>query len=189
MRAAVLFDKDGTLVHDVPYNVDPELIQLRPEAGLALRRLQDAGFALGVVSNQSGVARGLFDESDVRNVERRLVELLAEEGVWLDCFLYCPHHPEGSVAEYSMACECRKPEPGLVSRALDQLGARATDSWFVGDILDDVEAGTRAGCRTVLIDVGSETEWRMGGNREPDVVVPDLVWAANSIIEAQRIAA
>jgi D-glycero-D-manno-heptose 1,7-bisphosphate phosphatase len=189
MSAAVLFDKDGTLVHDVPYNVDPSLIELRPDAGAALRRLQAAGFALGIVSNQSGVARGYFAESNIAAVERRVRTLLADEGVRLDCFLYCPHHPDGSVARYAIACDCRKPRPGLVSVALGQLHADPRGSWFVGDILDDVEAGARAGCRTVLLDVGSETEWRLGAFRDPYVVAPDLTWAASAIIDAQRVAA
>ena len=186
---AVLFDKDGTLVHDVPYNADPDRLELRPEAGAALARLQAAGFSLGVVSNQSGVARGYFKESDVAVVERRLRAMLSEFGVRLDCFLFCPHHPEGTVEAYSIACDCRKPRPGLVGRALADLDADPGQSWFVGDILDDVEAGARGGCRTVLLDVGSETEWRIGRFRDPDLVAPDLIWAANAIVDAQRMAA
>lgn len=167
MRRAVFLDKDGTLVEDVPYNVDPALIRLLPGAGEALRALQAAEFALVVVTNQSGVARGLFPESALGGVEARLRELLAREGVTLAGFLACPHHPDGSVPEYARECGCRKPGPGLLRRAAEELNLDLSASWMVGDILNDVEAGQRAGCRTVLLDTGGETEWVPGPQRTP----------------------
>jgi D-glycero-D-manno-heptose 1,7-bisphosphate phosphatase len=179
---AVLFDKDGTLVRDVPYNVDPALIELMPGAGHALAALQQAGYRLGVVSNQSGVARGLFDASALDAVAARLRELLDADGVRIDFFAWCPHHPDGSVADLSLNCDCRKPRPGLVLRALSELDAEASRSWLVGDILNDIEAGSRAGCRTVLLDVGSETEWLEGEHRQPDVIAADLPAAAKAIL-------
>jgi histidinol-phosphate phosphatase family protein len=178
---AVFLDKDGTLIEDVPYNVDPGLIRLAPDAGPALRALHAAGFRLVVVSNQSGVARGYFPESALVAVERRLRELVGDFGVPLDGFYYCPHHPAGSVPEYTLACECRKPAPGLILRAAGELHLDPRRSWFVGDIPDDVEAGRRAGCRTVLLDTGHETEWRRGPEREPHHTAPDLLAAARLI--------
>ncbi|HSH21275.1 MAG TPA: HAD family hydrolase [Candidatus Caenarcaniphilales bacterium] len=179
---AVFLDKDGTLVRDLPYNVDPARIELVPGALAALATLQAAGYRLAVVTNQSGVARGFFDESALGAVEERLRQLLAEGGVVLDAFLHCPHHPDGTVADFAVECGCRKPRPGLVRRAAGILGVEPAASWFVGDILNDVEAGSRAGCRTVLVDVGSETEWQDGPHRRPDVVVPDLPAAARAIL-------
>ncbi|SMB80324.1 D-glycero-alpha-D-manno-heptose-1,7-bisphosphate 7-phosphatase [Deinococcus hopiensis] len=168
LRKAALLDKDGTLIEDVPYNVDPGLIRLSPGVGPALRALDGAGFALVVVTNQSGVARGLFPESALTGVEARLRELLAGEGVVLAGFYHCPHHPDGTVPEYARECECRKPGPGMLRQAAQELGLDLTRSWMVGDILNDVEAGNRAGCRTVLLDNGGETEWVPGPHRTPD---------------------
>src|SRR5262249_17961086 len=153
---------DGTLIEDVPYNVDPEKIRLAPGAVEGLASLHESGYPLVIVSNQSGVARGLFPESALLKVERALRRMLAEFGVPLAGFYSCPHHPEGTVASHAIACRCRKPAPGLLRRAADELGIDLAQSWMVGDILDDIEAGRRAGCRTVLIDNGNETEWRRG---------------------------
>src|SRR5579871_1015067 len=106
---AVFLDKDGTLIEDVPYNVDPDRIRLSVGAMEALQTLHDAGYQLVVVSNQSGVARGRFPEAALAEVEKRLRELLAAAGVPLAGFYYCPHHPAGHVAPYAVDCSCRKP--------------------------------------------------------------------------------
>jgi histidinol-phosphate phosphatase family protein len=185
MHAAVFFDKDGTLVEDVPYNVDPQKIQLAPGALPAARVLHDAGFRLVVVSNQSGVARGYFAESALAAVEERLRALLAEAGVPLAGFYCCPHHPQGVVAAYACVCACRKPAPGLILRAAQELGIDPQRSWLVGDLLDDVEAGGRAGCRTILLDNGHETQWLAGPLRQPDYKAADLPEAARLILAAQ----
>ena len=185
-RRAVFLDKDGTLVEDVPYNVDPGLIRMTPGVAEGLARLRDEGFALFVVSNQSGVARGYFPESALGPVEQELRRLLAESGVPMDGFYYCPHHPDGVVEGYAMPCDCRKPQPGMILRAAREHGLDLGRSWFVGDILDDVEAGRAAGCRTVLIDNGNETEWVLTPARRPDFVVTDLREAARRIIDADR---
>jgi D-glycero-D-manno-heptose 1,7-bisphosphate phosphatase len=181
---SVFLDKDGTLIEDVPYNVDPARVRLAPGAGDGLRALAAAGYRLVVVSNQSGVARGLFPESALAAVERRLRELLAGHGAALGGFYYCPHYPGGSVTAYAVGCECRKPRPGLIVRAATELGIDAGRSWMVGDILDDVEAGRRAGCRTVLLDNGNETEWVRSPLRTPDLVAADLAGAARLILTA-----
>jgi histidinol-phosphate phosphatase family protein len=179
---AVFLDKDGTLIEDVPYNVDPTLIRLAPGAGDGLRQLHMAGYRLIVISNQSGVARGHFPEAALGDVERRLRELLADAGVPLAGFYYCPHHPAGVVPEYAFDCGCRKPAPGLIQRACRDHGLDVAASWFVGDILDDMEAGRRAGCRTVLIDNGNETEWVLTPAREPHHKAGDLAEAAALIL-------
>jgi D-glycero-D-manno-heptose 1,7-bisphosphate phosphatase len=184
---AVFLDKDGTLVENVPYNVDPARIVLAAGAADALRTLASAGYLIVVVSNQSGVARGLFDVSRLADVERALRDLLLHEGVSLDGFYYCPHLPDGSVAEYAIACECRKPAPGMLLRAADELGIDLDRSWMVGDTLDDVEAGRAAGCRTVFVDVGNETEWVRSSAREPDHVAFDLAAAVEVILNGPRV--
>lgn len=181
VKAAIFIDKDGTLVDDVPFNVDPERIRLADGAGAALHRLQSFGFALVVVTNQSGIARGLFDEAAMHVVSDRLATLLAAHGVTLDAFVHCPHWPHGRVARFAYACDCRKPQPGMLLHAAQRMELRLDASWMIGDILDDVEAGRRAGCRTILIDNGNETEWRVDALRRPHRLARDLVHAADVI--------
>ncbi|HZX30005.1 MAG TPA: HAD-IIIA family hydrolase, partial [Rhodocyclaceae bacterium] len=181
-RPAVFIDKDGTLIHDVPYNVDVKKIRFRREAGAALRRLQEAGYALILVSNQSGIAHQLFDEADLEPVWEAIRARLAIFGATLDGIFYCPHHPHGPHPRYGFLCQCRKPRPGLLLRAAAQCGLDLSRSWLIGDILDDVEAGRRAGCRTVLLDVGSETEWQSGPERQPHFVATSLAQAADLIV-------
>ncbi len=182
MDCAVFLDKDGTLIEDVPYNVDPERIVLAPGAAEGSRQLHRAGYALIVVSNQSGVARGYFPEEALRGVEARLRELLAEEGVPLAGFYYCPHHPEGTVAHYARECDCRKPAPGLILTAAREHQIELKHSWMIGDILNDVEAGRRAGCKTILLDNGHETVWHLTRERRPHRVARDLSQAAHIIL-------
>lgn len=182
LRRAVFLDKDGTLIEDVPYNVDPSKIRLAQCAPEGLRLLHEAGYLLIIVSNQSGVARGLFPERALKAVEARLAELLDAHGVPLAGFYYCPHHPDGVIAQYAVECDCRKPAPGMIFRAAQDLNVDLAASWFVGDILNDVEAGRRAGCRTVLIDNGNETEWQPGPERTPHAVVTELSAAAGVIV-------
>lgn len=164
---AVFLDKDGTLIEDVPYNVDPDRMRLLPGAAEALARLDAAGYALVVVSNQSGVARGLFPEEALEPVGARLEELFLRAGAHIAGFYFCPHLVGGKDPRYAVACDCRKPEPGLLLRAAEDLGLDLAASWMLGDILDDVEAGNRAGCRSVLVGSEHETEWVLTPGRRP----------------------
>jgi D-glycero-D-manno-heptose 1,7-bisphosphate phosphatase len=177
-RKAVFIDKDGTLVEDIPYNADPEQIRLMPDAVQGAHILHAAGYALIVISNQSGVAHGYYDERALGVVENCIRELLALMSVPLTDFYYCPHHPEGRIAQYTRTCDCRKPAPGLILRAAREHNLNLAQSWFIGDILHDIEAGHRAGCKTMLLDNGNETEWVYSPHRRPDWVVPDLAQAA-----------
>jgi D-glycero-D-manno-heptose 1,7-bisphosphate phosphatase len=185
-RAAIFIDKDGTLLEDVPWNVDPHMMRLAPGASEALRLFASRGVPLFVVSNQSGVALGKFERGALAQVEARVRELAAEAGASFADMYWCPHHPQGVVPEYTRVCECRKPAPGLLLRAAYEHHIDLSRSWFIGDILDDVDAGKRAGCRSVLIDNGNETEWLRGAAREPDIVVKDMHEAALAIVNAER---
>jgi D-glycero-D-manno-heptose 1,7-bisphosphate phosphatase len=186
MKKAVFLDKDGTLIVDVPYNADPEKIILEPGVCKALHSLSDAGYLLVVVSNQAGIAHGYFEEKEILIIRQKLSDLLAEEDVVLDGFYYCPHHPEGKIKELAMWCECRKPEPGLLFKAARELQIDLKHSWMIGDILNDIEAGNNAGCSTVLIDNGNETEWTMTPGRLPDYIADDLEEAAWYIISNEK---
>lgn len=184
---AVFLDKDGTLIENVPYNVDPDKIRLLPGTEAGLKSLHEAGYKLVVVSNQSGVARGYFTEAQLERVERRLRALLSRAGIPLLAFYYCPHHPEGAVTRYAVVCYCRKPAPGLFLQAARDHDLCLSESWAIGDILDDIEAGRRAGCRTMLIDNGNETEWTLSPLRSPHYTVKDLEQAAQVILSGSPI--
>ncbi|HJW56765.1 MAG TPA: HAD family hydrolase [Burkholderiaceae bacterium] len=181
---AIFLDKDGTLVEDVPYNVNPERVVLCPHAVDGLRLLQQQGYALIVISNQAGVAKGYFSETDLLQLQRHLTLLLQEHDIALSGLYYCPHSPDGSIAPYARHCRCRKPMPGMIIKAAREHDIETARSWMIGDILDDVEAGHRAGCKAVLIDNGNETEWKHGQFRTPDLVVRDLHAAAAAIVAA-----
>lgn len=188
LAQAVFLDKDGTLIDDLAYNVDPARIVLSRHAGDGLRLFSRLGYLLIVVSNQPGIAQGRFAETALAGVRRRLERLLYREGVRLAGFYYCPHDPAGSVTRYAKACGCRKPLPGMLLHAAAEHDVDLAASWMVGDILHDVEAGKRAGCRTLLIDNGNETEWKLSAVRTPDLIAPDLHGAARLITMAPSIA-
>jgi D,D-heptose 1,7-bisphosphate phosphatase len=182
MRKAVFIDKDGTLISNVPYNADPEKIVLEHGAIEGLRLLQLKGYALIVVSNQAGIAHGYFREEDMLPVIARVKELLQEGGIELDGFYYCPHHPSGKIAQYAVNCECRKPLPGMILQAAEEMDIFLPESWMIGDILNDAEAGNRAGCQSVLLNNGHETEWAMNDYNKPEYVAKDLLEAAQLIV-------
>ncbi len=188
LERAIFLDKDGTLLVNMPYNVDVALMKLCDGAGEGLRALQEAGYKLFVISNQSGVARGLFTEGELGPVQARLNYLLAMQDVTLDGFYYCPHHPDGVVTEYSVECYCRKPNPGLLFKAARDHAIDLLASWMVGDTLDDVECGRRANCGTVLLENGNETEWKRGPKRSPHYIARNLLEASKLILENEIIA-
>jgi histidinol-phosphate phosphatase family protein len=183
-RRAVFLDKDGTLLVNVPFNVRPRDMKLTPRAGPALRSLHGAGYELIVVTNQSGVARGYFGESALPAVRNNLARMARGAGAVIAGFYYCPHHPDGIVREYAKECRCRKPAPGLLRQAARDRGLSLSDSWLVGDTLDDVEAGHAAGCRAILLDNGGETVWHVTPMRMPEHIVGDLYEAAEIIVGA-----
>ncbi|MDR6804514.1 D,D-heptose 1,7-bisphosphate phosphatase [Dyadobacter sp. BE34] len=163
VNKAVFLDKDGTLIRDEPYNVDPAKVVFEDDVFEGLRTLQADGYRLVVVSNQPGLAMGLFSQIELDALIRYFEDVFVENGLVLSGFYYCPHLP----ASAEHGCECRKPGPGLLIQAAADLHIDLPHSWMIGDILHDVEAGNRAGCHTVLIDNGNETEWLEGPYRVP----------------------
>lgn len=180
---AIFLDKDGTLLRDVPYNTDPAKMELLEGVASGLQQLAAKGYTLVVVTNQAGVAKGYFNEEALQGVEARLQEMLGKMGVEIAGFYYCPHHPEGTVASYTTACDCRKPMPGLLLKAASAHGIRLDRSWMVGDILDDVEAGNRAGCKTVLIDRSAVGLHNIDPPRKPAYVAQNFREATTFIIK------
>src|SRR5579875_764553 len=175
-RRAVFLDRDGTLVHPYHYPSRVEHLKLYDRIGPALRALQDLGLALVVITNQSGIARGYFTERDLEHLHNYLSDKLAASGVHLDGIYHCPHHPDGIIPELTIRCNCRKPQPGMLLQAASELNLDLGSSWFVGDTLDDVEAGKRAGCHTILIDLATES-WPDAFIRTPTFVAPDTIQA------------
>jgi D-glycero-D-manno-heptose 1,7-bisphosphate phosphatase len=175
LNKAIFIDKDGTLIPDIPYNTDPSRISFNDHVGESLYRLSLEGYLLVVISNQSGVAKGLFTEDKLDLVTEKLQELANKHGFAFDGFYYCLH-------DEAAACNCRKPLPGLILKASSFLDIDRNRSWMIGDILNDVEAGYRAGCKTMLIDNGGETEWRMSRERIPDFICPDLHTGMHHIV-------
>jgi histidinol-phosphate phosphatase family protein len=167
--AAVLFDRDGTLVDDVPYNGDPAKVRLRPGVPEALRRLREAGVPTAVISNQSGVARGLLTHEQVEAVNRRVEELVGPLGPWL----YCPHGPDDG-------CGCRKPEAGLVEQAAAALGVEPERCAVVGDIGSDVEAALAAGAAAVLVPTDVTLPEEIAA---APLVAPDLASAVDLLLD------
>lgn len=154
-RPAVFLDRDGTLIRDRVHAADPATVAPLPGVVVGMRALQEAGYVLVVVSNNSGVARGLFTAAEAQAMGQRLVAVLADEGVKLGGYYFCPHHPSaGQVERFARSCDCRKPRPGMLLRAADELGLDLARSWMVGDLPSDVGAGRAAGAQPVLLDVG-----------------------------------
>jgi D-glycero-D-manno-heptose 1,7-bisphosphate phosphatase len=185
MEAAIFIDKDGTLIHDIPYNVDPDLIVLQEDSAGGLKILCDSGYKLIVISNQSGVACGYFSEEELFPIEDKLRSLLEPFGIELFGFYFCPHYAGGIIDEYAVDCYCRKPMPGMLLHAAEVNDIDLSTSWMIGDILNDVEAGNRAGCKTILIDNGNETEWLTGEFRTPAMTCRNINEAADCILNYQ----
>jgi D-glycero-D-manno-heptose 1,7-bisphosphate phosphatase len=180
-RPAVFLDRDGTLVEEHPYLHQPELVALLPGVTVALSRLARAGFALVLVTNQAGVARGLYGEEAVERVHRRLRELLAAGGVALDGLYHCPHLPGGAVAAYARTCRCRKPAPGMLEAAARDLGLDLPASYLVGNNPVDAGAARAAGATPLFVTTG-----QAAGSAPPPGVpaFPSLTAAAEAVLGA-----
>ncbi|OGW43667.1 MAG: hypothetical protein A2X57_02630 [Nitrospirae bacterium GWD2_57_8] len=173
MNKAVFLDRDGTINEEVGYVRDLAMLRLIPGAAAAIRKLNEAGFKVIVITNQSGVARGYFPESQVQEANALLRTKLGREGAVVDAEYYCPHHPTAGNSAYTQACDCRKPETGLIDRAVKDFDIDRTSSFMVGDKWSDVELGHRAGLRTVLVQTGFAHD-DPGNVRPEHVDDPDL---------------
>lgn len=147
------------------YPDHPSQVTLETGAARAIKRMNQAGYKVIIISNQSGVARGFFDEAQVTQVNHRLQTLLAHHGAPLAGFFHCPHHPLGVVQEYICNCSCRKPQPGMILKAAKELSIDLPRSFMVGDCQSDLLSGVRAGCRPILVRTGygKDTEEKLQG--------------------------
>lgn len=179
VRRAVFLDRDGTIVHDPGFLHEAGRVRLLPGAGPAVARLNDAGFLVITVTNQSGIGRGRYSEADYHAVQRRLVELLAAHGARLDAAFFCPHYPP-----VNGPCACRKPGTKLFHQAREALAIDFSRSWWVGDRVSDVAPARELGGRAVLVLSGDGTLHQGQARALGAEVAPDLAAAVEAIIAA-----
>ena len=172
----VLLDRDGTIMVDKVYQKDPDATELFPGVLQGLEQLAKAGFGLVVITNQSGIARGLLTEDDLMAVNGRMAELLAARGVCLDGVYFCPHRPEDE-------CCCRKPLPGMVEQAATDLGFAKGDCIIIGDRECDVDLAKDVGATAILVRTGGGREAEAAAQCRPDFIADDLMAAADWILD------
>ena len=180
-RLAVFLDRDNTLIEDPGFISSPDQVHLKPGAAAALRQLNKAGHHVVVVTNQSGVARGHFDEDTLQTIHQRMRDLFAGEGARIDAVYACPYLPgdEAKIAAYRRDSDLRKPKPGMLLLAAGELDLDLTRSWMIGDSLRDVQAGRAAGCRTIMIDPDGPPDDKPP---EADAVLPSLADAVRYLL-------
>jgi len=191
---AIFLDRDGTLIEEVNHLQHLKDLQIYPKAPLALASVNRVNIPVVVVTNQSVVARGLLTEEDLKTIHDSLQKQLQYQGAQIDAFYYCPHHPRTGMGRYLRHCDCRKPKPGLLLRAANDLQIDLSSSYMIGDRLLDIEAGHRAGCTSILVETGyGKEELRMLNDvdlkdsdralRTPDFIARDISYGMEWILE------
>lgn len=186
MNRAVFIDRDGTISEEVGYINHVSRFSLFPYAAPAIRRLNETGWLAIVTTNQAGVARGYFDEAMIKAVHERMTQGLEAGGARLDSIYYCAHHPSLGETPYRLDCDCRKPKPGLISKAAQDFEIDLAGSWMVGDRYSDVEVARNAGVNSAFVLSGyGRGEWehqRHTWAHQPDLVAENLLEAVEHIV-------
>ena len=186
MNKAVFLDRDGVITKEPPYYAHKiDQLELIPKSAEAIRLLNKNGFKVIIISNQSGVARGYYQEKDIKIYNNEMKRQLEEKGAHIDAIYYCPHHPEAVIEKYKIDCDCRKPKPGMLRQAEKDLNLDLKRSFLIGDKMSDIEAGYRAGCKTILVLTGQgngELKKISEMNIKPNYISKDL-FAAIQIIK------
>ena len=183
MKQAVFLDRDGVITQEPPYYAyQLSQLELILKSAEGIRLLNESGFLVVLVSNQSGIARGYYEEEDAARFNQALAQKLAEEGAHIDAIYICPHHPEAKIEKYRLECDCRKPKPGMLKMAEEALEIDLKQSFMIGDKSIDVEAGKRAGCKTVMVKTGYGVEELKSKQIECNYVADDLYDAAEYIL-------
>jgi len=175
-KSAAFLDRDGTICEDVNYLSRPEQIKLFPFASEAVRLLNENNFLVILITNQSGIARGFFDENALREIHEKLVSELAEQNAKLDAIYFCPHNSVDN-------CACRKPKTGMIEQAAKDFSIDLKNSWMIGDKWIDVETGFRAGTKTALVLTGYGQKDIQQLERKPDIIAESLFETVEKIIE------
>ncbi|MEA2013893.1 MAG: D-glycero-beta-D-manno-heptose 1,7-bisphosphate 7-phosphatase [Thermodesulfobacteriota bacterium] len=181
---AVFLDRDGTINEEVSYLDSLEQLRIFPAAFDAVRMINEAGMKAVVITNQSGVARGLFDEDFVNAAHTRINEMLQKKGSFIDRFYYCPHHPTEGGGVYKTDCDCRKPEPGMILMAAEEMDIDLSKSYMVGDMPKDIEAARAAGVKGILVRTEYGEKGTYAGS--PVYVARDILDAVNWIMKDQK---
>lgn len=179
MFRAIFLDRDGTLIEEKHYLSDPEQVVLETNVIPALQLLQHHRFRLIMVTNQSGIGRGLIKLRQFLAVQRRLIDMLAPHGIRFDDFFYCPHHPTAAKGMYQKFCNCRKPEPGMLLEGIRKYRINPSDSYMIGDKAADIQAGYNALVHPILVQSGYGHIYK---GPEPTYTASDLLAAANYIV-------
>ena len=183
MNRAVFLDRDGVITQEPPYYAHKlSQLELLPKSADAIRLLNEKEFLVVVACNQAGIAHGYYREEDAILFNQAMKDNLAREGARIDAVYYCPHHPEARIERYRVNCNCRKPEPGMLTRAGKELSLNLKQSFMVGDKLSDIEAGKRAGCKTIMVKIGQGFEELKAKHVECDYIADDLYDAVKHII-------
>ena len=183
MKKAFFLDRDGVIIEDGHYLCEPGQVVLCSGAAAAIRLMHEAGYLVIAVSNQSGIARGYFTEQQLKAVETKINELLAEENAKIDGWYYCRHHAKGILPELSFDCDCRKPKPGLILQGAKEFDIDLSQSFMIGDKISDLQAAENAGCRkAALVLTGHGSEELNKPGLEKAFIEEDILDAAKQLL-------
>jgi D,D-heptose 1,7-bisphosphate phosphatase len=186
VEKAVFLDRDGTIIEDAGYIGEIDRVRFLRGSGKAIKLLNENNYKVIVITNQAGVARGYFTEEAVREVNNYISESLARENARIDGFYYCPHHIDGVVEEYRKDCYNRKPKPGMVEQAARDFDIDLAQSFIIGDNMSDIEAGHRAGCRSIFLSDVKLSDKVENSIIVPDFTVPSLFKAVTLLLEFDK---
>jgi len=179
-------DRDGTLIEEMTYLNHFDQVEIYPEALRAVSQINQSGSLAVVATNQSAVARGLLSENDLEKIHYLINLEFQKYGAHIDAFYYCPHHPEAGNGAYTQICDCRKPKPGMLLRAAHELDINLKKSYMLGDKLDDVETGHRAGCQSILVKTGYGNKAASSYNKGVPSPLRQPAYIAENILEGVK---
>jgi len=190
LQRAVFLDRDGTLIKERDFISSTRQVKFIKGITTPLKQLRQAGYKLVIITNQSGVARGIFSETTLRRINQYIRDKLRKDGIIISRIYYCPHHPDGIIAKYRRKCDCRKPAPGMLHRARRELGVNLKKSWVIGDDRRDIICGKKVGAKTILVLTGKGRKTRRtlkpDEHRMIDFIAPDINAASEWILTKEQ---
>ena len=180
---ACFLDRDGVLIEEVCYLSSPNQVTILPETIDALQLLKENNYKIIVVTNQAGVARGYFKEETIPKIHKEIDRQLAKHHLQIERYYYCPHHPDGTVKEYAISCECRKPMPGMILQAEKDFNLDLPNSFLIGDKVSDLLAAKNAGCHGIMVETGHGKEHKKDATTKGFPVLPNIKEAVLSFLK------